>query len=193
LSSNDEVKETSRKRTRRSFLVAGLGAVGGYEFYRWIQNSPRDQLLPRPLRRALNFNEELSRGVFDERGLSPTYPVGRSVDLRVNGNYGLKQDLLMESYRLQVVGVEEPKSFAQYVDDVTEWEYRYKAEETKYTGHDTKVAPKAEAGVDDAQMTPAFQKAFAEMHAAEAGRRKRGRAIQRSPRELRGCCSALRI
>jgi len=170
LSTNDEVKKASKKRTRRSFLVAGLGVVGGYEFYRWILNSPGDQLLQRPLRKALNFNAGLSRGVFDERGLSPTYPVGKSVDLRVNGNYGLKQDLLMESYRLQVVGVEEPKSFAQYVDDVTAWEYKYKTEEAQYTGHDTKVAPKA----DDAQMTPAFQKAFAEMRAAEGGRLPRG-------------------
>jgi len=150
--------------------VAGLGVVGGYEFYRWIQNSPGDQLLQRPLRKALNFNAGLSRGVFDERGLSPTYPVGKSVELRVNGNYGLKQDLLMESYRLQVVGVEEPKSFAQYVDDVTAWEYKYKTEAAQYTGHDTKVAPKA----DDAQMTPAFQKAFAEMRAAEGSRPPRG-------------------
>jgi hypothetical protein len=118
----------------------------------------------------LDFNAELARGVFDERGLSPTYAVSKSVDLRVNGNYGLKQDLLTESYRLQVVGVEEPKSFEQYVDDVTAWEYRYKTDEAAYTGHDTKVAPTS----GDAAMTPAFQKAFAAMRAAQGGRPARG-------------------
>ena len=28
--SDDEVKKASARRTRRSFLVAGLGAIGGY-------------------------------------------------------------------------------------------------------------------------------------------------------------------
>ncbi len=138
----EEAKKQSAKRTRRSFLIGGVGAVAGFEFYRWIDRAPGDELLPRPLRKALNFNEHLSRGVFDERGLAPTYDVSQSVDLRINGNYGLKQDLLLDSYRLQVVGVENPKRFAQYVDDVTAWNYKYAAVEAAYTGHDTKEAPK---------------------------------------------------
>ena len=138
----DEAKKLSAKRTRRSFLIGGVGAVAGFEFYRWIDHAPGDELLPKPLRKALNFNEHLSRGLFDERGLSPTYDVNESRDLRVNGNYGLKQDLLLDSYRLQVVGVENPKRYPQYVDDVTTWNYKYAAVEAAYTGHDTKEAPK---------------------------------------------------
>jgi hypothetical protein len=143
------VRAESARRTRRSFLVAAVAAAGGYGFYRWIDRSPGDQLIPRPLRTMLNFNAKVSRGVFDERGLAPTYPVSKSMELRTNGNYGLKMDLVPESYRLQMVGVENAKRFPQYVDDVTAWEYRYAAKkEPGPVEHDTKVAPKDEAKVD---------------------------------------------
>jgi hypothetical protein len=143
------VRAESARRTRRSFLVAAAAAAGGYGFYRWIDRSPGDQLIPRPLRKTLDFNAKVSRAVFDERGLAPTYPVSKSMELRTNGNYGLKMELVPESYRLQMVGVENAKRFPQYVDDVTAWEYKYAAR--KDSGpvlHDTKVAPKDEAKVD---------------------------------------------
>ena len=174
---NEGVERASLKRTRRSFLVAAAGIAGGYGFYRWIDRAAEDQLLPKPLRAALNFNERVSRGVFAERGLTPTYPVERSVDLRINGNFGLKQDLLPESWRLQVVGVDQPKRFAQYVDDVTTWEYKYAAGLATYAGHETKVAPKAEQGnasAPETKMTPEFEKAFAEMRAAQGKKPLRG-------------------
>ncbi len=153
--SDELVKKESAKRTRRSFLVGAAGAVGGYEFYRWIDRADGDQLLPRPLRKALNFNEGVSRGLFDERALTPTYDVSKSVELRINGNYGLKQDLLPESYRLQVVGVDGASKLPQYVADVTAWDYKYAAEEAKYEGHDTKVAPNGEGAKQGGDAGPA--------------------------------------
>src|SRR6266700_7211673 len=111
---DEQVKKASGRRTRRSFLVAAAAAAGGYGFYRWIDRSPGDQLIRRPLRKMLDFNAKVSRGVFDERGLAPTYPVSKSMELRTNGNYGLKMDLVPESYRLQMVGVENAKRFPQY-------------------------------------------------------------------------------
>jgi hypothetical protein len=143
------VRAESARRPRRSFLVAAAAAAGWYGFYRWIDRSPGDQLIPRPLRRMPDFNAKVSRGVFDERGLAPTYPVSKSMELRTNGNYGLKMDLVPDSYRLQMVGVENAKRFPQYVDDVTAWEYQYAAKkEPGPVEHDTKVAPKDEAKVD---------------------------------------------
>ena len=138
----EEAKKLSLKHTRRSFLVAAAAAAAGYEFYRYIDLAPGDEMIQRPFRKALNFNAALSRGLFDERALAPTYDVAKSVDLRINGNYGLKQDLMMDSYRLQVVGVDNAKRFPQYVPDVTTWDYKYAAEQAVYTGHDTKEAPK---------------------------------------------------
>jgi len=137
------VRAESGRRTRRSFLIAAAATAGGYGFYRWIDRSPGDQLLPRPLRKTLDFNAKVARAVFDERGLAPTYPIQKSMELRTNGNYGLKMDLVPESYRLQMVGVEDARRFPQYVDDVTAWDYKYAAKkEPGPVEHDTKVAPK---------------------------------------------------
>ncbi|HXC95329.1 MAG TPA: molybdopterin-dependent oxidoreductase [Edaphobacter sp.] len=198
------VRAESAWRTRRSFLVAAAAAAGGYSFYRWIDRSPGDQLLPRPLRKMLNFNAKVARGVFDERALAPTYPASRSMELRTNGNYGLKMDLVPKSYRLQLVGVENAKRFPQYVDDVTAWEYQYaEKKEPAPVEHDTKVAPKDDAKIDsnsdagagegpmmrggaastmvsatpqkeETKLPPAFEKALADLRKSQGNKRPRG-------------------
>jgi hypothetical protein len=198
------VRAESARRTRRSFLAAAVAAAGGYGFYRWIDRSPGDQLIPRPLRTMLNFNAKVSRGVFDERGLASTYPVSKSMELRTNGNYGLKMDLVPESYRLQMVGVENAKRFPQYVEDVTVWEYKYAVKkEPGPVEHDTKVAPKEEAKADpnsdagagegpmmqggpastmvggssekkETKLPPAFERALADLKKSQGNKRPRG-------------------
>jgi hypothetical protein len=106
--------------------------------------------LQEPLRHMLRVNAKVSRAIFDERGLAPAYPVAKSVELRTNGNYGLKMDLVPESYRLQMVGVENARRLLQYVDDVTAWEYRYEVKkEAGPVEHDTKVRPKSETDTED--------------------------------------------
>jgi hypothetical protein len=172
-----EVKQESARRTRRSFLVAGLGAAGGYGLYRWIDRSRAKEMLPGPLRETLNFNGRLNHGIFDDLGLAPTYPVSKSVPLRVNGNYGLEKTLALDSYRLQVVGVRNAQALPGYVPDVTTWNYKYAAAPQSYTGHDTKVnpalEPKASAAAGTAPspaaamanttgMNPAFAAAFSQ-------------------------------
>ncbi len=144
-SANEAVLKASARRTRRSFVVAGIAALGGFEFYRWVANAKPEEMLPGPLRRALETDAKLSRAVFGERELTPTYPVSRARELRINGNYGLKQDLLLDQYRLQVVGVQDAERSPRSVKDVTAWTYGYAAAPAKYTGHDTKVNPKDEA------------------------------------------------
>jgi hypothetical protein len=120
---NAAVLAESARRTRRSFLVAGVAAAAAYGGYRWIDRSRlvgRQQL---PLREGFRVDAAVARGVFGERGIAPTYPVGKAVDLRFNGPYGLRQELMLESWRLKLVGVEQPERFPQYVKDVTTWVY----------------------------------------------------------------------
>ena len=165
----DEAKKLSARHTRRSFLVAGVVAAAGYEFYRYLDKAPEDEGIGGPMRRALNINASLSRGIFNERGLAPTYDLTKAKDLRVNGNYGLKQDLLPESYRLQLVGAANAQAHPRYVPDVTTWDYKYKVAAAAYTGHDTKEAPKAEPAIN-----PLFAKAMKDYMDARGNKPIRG-------------------
>ena len=172
---DEDIKKLSGRRTRRSFLVAAVGAAAGFEIYKHLKMAPADEMLQEPFRKALSFNEAVSRGLFREHALAPTFPVGKSAELRINGNYGLKQELVPESYRLQVVGVENAEKHPKYVADVTAWEYQYVAAKAAYAGHDTKVDPKVEAAAKAAAaMPPAFAKAFADYNEAHKNKPVRG-------------------
>ena len=186
-----EVLRESRKHTRRSFAIAAAGAAAGWGFYQWIDRSQRLSMQPWPLRRAFQANAKLARAVFDERALAPTYPLKRAQDLRVNGVYGLKQALVPESWRLQLTGVANAKSYPQYAKDVTAWEYRYADVKTKEDqGHDTKVAPSADTAE---KMAPADMVAGEKVRQERTGRMPRGRrrpakAAPRLPLARPGCC-----
>jgi hypothetical protein len=137
-----EVLAASRKLTRRGFAVAAIGAAAGFGFYRWVEYSRDDGMQPVPLRRAFQANAALSRKVFDERALAPTYPASRAENLRINGLIGIKEAILPESWRLQLVGAANEKHFAQYVPDVTAWTYEYsRGSESTEGDHFTFVPP----------------------------------------------------
>ena len=59
-----EVKRLSMRRTRRSFLVAGVAAAAGYGFYRWIDEIKEIGRQPEPLRKGFEWNHIVSRAVF---------------------------------------------------------------------------------------------------------------------------------
>lgn len=124
-SADAEVLAASRRLTRRSFAVAAMGAAAGYGVYRWVDHSASDGMQPLPRRRAFQANAALSRQLFNERAMAPTYPVSRAEHLRINGLIGINQALLPQSWRLQLVGAANAKSFSQYVPDVTAWTYEY--------------------------------------------------------------------
>jgi hypothetical protein len=139
---DDEVLTASRKLTRRGFAVAAIGAAAGFGLYRWVDYSRNDGMQPLPRRRAFQVNASLSREVFNERALAPTYSVSRAENLRINGLIGIKEAILPESWRLQLVGAANEQSFAQYVADVTAWTYEYSRDiESTEGDHFTFVPP----------------------------------------------------
>ncbi len=159
---NEAVLAESRKHTRRAFVVAAAGAVGGYGFYRWIDQSPGIEMQPGPFRRAFQANAAIARGVFRDHALAPTYSLREARDLRVNGVYGLQKMLLAESWRLQLVGVRNAAMHPRFSDDVTAWEYRYvNALSHEDQGHDTKIDPNTRTAGKMAPM-PMMEQAKAE-------------------------------
>lgn len=119
------VLKDSARRTRRSFVIAAAAAAAAYTGYNWIDKSPLIGRQQKPLRNAFNANAEIARGVFQERGIAPTFAKSKAVaDLRFNGPYGLRQEIVLDTWRLKLVGVEDAKQYKQFVPDVTAWEYK---------------------------------------------------------------------
>src|ERR1700751_2593983 len=79
------VRRESARRTRRSFLVGGIAAAAGYAAWNAIDQSTQVDRAQSALRGVIDWNAAVSRAVFRERGLSPTFPLRRAVPLRMNG------------------------------------------------------------------------------------------------------------
>jgi hypothetical protein len=137
-----DVHRAAKKQTRRSFAVGVAAAAAGYGLYRAIEADPTHGMQPLLERRAFQANAQLSRELFRERALAPTYPESRAEKLRLNGLIGLKDAIVPESWRLQIVGAANASSFPQYTPDVTAWQYDYvRAPETSPGDHFTWIAP----------------------------------------------------
>ena len=174
VSHNEAVLADSRRHTRRSFMVAAAAVAAGYGAYRWIEDAAPDEMQPGGFRRAFEFNARLSRKIFRERGLAPTYKISQARDLRVNGVYGLRMALAPESYRLQVVGVKDAAVHPRYSPDVTAWQYRYvDAKAMESQGHDTKTPPPSARTAE--KMAPAPMVDQEMKNEERTGRMPRGR------------------
>ena len=161
-----------RRRTRRSFLVSGAAASAAYMFYRYLGLDHRAEMQPPLLRDSYQLNASISRSLFRDKEFAPTYPVARAENLRVNGIFGLRMDLELESWRLQLVGMREATQHPRYVKDVTAWEYRYVAPPSNQDiGHDTKVDPNIATAK---KMAPESMQRQAEEHENQTGRMPRG-------------------
>jgi hypothetical protein len=162
----------SRRHTRRSFLIAAGGAAAAYGVYHYLDTAPQESMQPVPLERVYQANAAISREVFREHVLAPTYPLSKAETLRVNGVYGLKMELVPETWRLQLIGKRDAASHLRYVSDVTAWEYEYKASASaEDQGHDTKVDPNAATAK---KMAPESMMKKAEEDENHTGRKPRG-------------------
>ncbi len=74
--------------------------------------------LPWPLRRALEFNERLARGIFRASRRSPEFPRSAARMPRVNGSIGLDSSLDLSAWRLQVVGAAGDHARSFTLDDI---------------------------------------------------------------------------
>jgi hypothetical protein len=171
---NATVLSDSARHTRRSFVVAAAAAAAGYGIYNWLDRLPSDEMQPGGYRKAFDTNAAISRTIFDDRGLAPTYSLSKAEDLRVNGVYGLKKMLEPASYRLQLVGSVATASHPRYSRDVTAWEYVYVDEKTmEDEGHDTKTPPPSSRTSE--KMPPASMVEHERQRESRTGRIPRGK------------------
>ena len=172
-SADQDVLQASRRRTRRSFLISAIGAAAAYGAYYFLDVGPEEEMQPIALEDAFKANAAISRGLFENHVLAPTYPLSRAETLRINGIYGLKKDLIPESWRLQLVGMRNAAADPRFVKDVTAWEYRYEAPPANEDkGHDTKVDPNTQTA---AKMAPERMMDKAQEDENHTGRKPRGK------------------
>ena len=95
------------RRTRRSFIGLGVGAVAAFGAWKWL-NLPNDVEgdIPPHLRRVLGFNERVVRkAVYGNDHLVPVFPKSAIGKLKENGDIGLKTDIDLAAWRLEVAPI----------------------------------------------------------------------------------------
>jgi DMSO/TMAO reductase YedYZ molybdopterin-dependent catalytic subunit len=80
-----------------------VAALAGFAGWRWLVTRSEEDGLPWPLRRVLELDERLARGLFRASRLSPEFPRSAARMPRVNGTIGLESDLDLSAWRLQVL------------------------------------------------------------------------------------------
>jgi hypothetical protein len=113
-----------RRRSRRGFITGGVAAAAAWGIWHTIRYSAPVDGLQRPLRDGLRFDSEVSRHVLGDKRLAPTFPVDKAVsDVRLNGNIGIDPVIKLDSWRLQVTGLNSASSSPHYVSDVNTYKY----------------------------------------------------------------------
>jgi DMSO/TMAO reductase YedYZ molybdopterin-dependent catalytic subunit len=116
---DDDAKRRLRTLSRRGFVVGGAAALAGVGSWRWLVTRGDEGELPWPLRRALEFDERLARGLFRPSRLSPQFPRFAARIPRVNGSIGLDANLDLAEWRLQVIGSAGERSRRSFtLDDI---------------------------------------------------------------------------
>ena len=139
-----DARAEMRTRSRRSFLAGGIAAAGAYGLWHWIRYSPTVDGIQKPLRAGFRFNSAVSRNLLGDRGLAPTFPKSDAVaNVRLNGNIGIDPAIKLDTWRLQVTGLDAAKSAAEYVPDIHTYKY---AEDTELMDQDPNVDAYSDTG-----------------------------------------------
>jgi DMSO/TMAO reductase YedYZ molybdopterin-dependent catalytic subunit len=92
-----------KRRSRRDVLALGVGAVAAIGGWEWLMHSAEDSGIPAPLRRVLGLDRRITSNlVFGEGHLAPQFPENRIETIKVNGTYGLDDELDPAEWKLQV-------------------------------------------------------------------------------------------
>ena len=88
--------------SRRSFLTAGAAVAGGIVGFYGLQKRPEIDNIPDITRRAHQLNERIWSAAFREEHLAPTFSPSESSILRVNGRIGLRSEIDLTAWQLEV-------------------------------------------------------------------------------------------
>jgi DMSO/TMAO reductase YedYZ molybdopterin-dependent catalytic subunit len=100
------------RRTRRSFIALGAGAVAAAGAWEWLNGAPIEEndTIPAPLRRVLGLNERVVRkALYSDSHLVPTYPVSAIRKIKVNGEIGMENPIDPKDWHLDLAPAGAPE------------------------------------------------------------------------------------
>ncbi len=116
MATNPETKMDAKaeiaRRSRRSFMVLGGGAVAGLAGWTAL-NAGDDNGIPPALRGILGFNEKVVRGaLYSNDHLTKTYAPSEIGKIKVNADIGMDDEIEIADWRLEVTpyGVSAPSA-----------------------------------------------------------------------------------
>ncbi|MEQ8841730.1 MAG: molybdopterin-dependent oxidoreductase [Acidimicrobiales bacterium] len=111
-------EEEYRRRARRSLLVGGVASFAGYRGWRWIQDQPEADNIPQVLRDGHELNESIWSSLFREDHQARTFSRESADILRVNGLIGIRDEIDLDSWQLDVFGPDGEQLATHTLDDI---------------------------------------------------------------------------
>ncbi|MBY0587826.1 molybdopterin-dependent oxidoreductase [bacterium] len=100
---DEETRRDLARKSRRGFALWIGGLVTGVAGIRWLATQSNEAGIPWPLRRVLEFNEQVATKLIGTQGRATEFPMNAAGEPRVNGRFGLKeQPIDQETWRLRV-------------------------------------------------------------------------------------------
>lgn len=109
---------THARRSRRSFLAFGASMAAGFAGFRHIQGRDEVDNIPDVIRRGLETNEAIWSTIGSETRLARTYDLDEREDLRVNGRIGVREEIDLGAWELNIVGVDGEAIETLTMDDI---------------------------------------------------------------------------
>lgn len=110
----DQARRLMAAPTRRGFLIGGAAALLGLLGWRWMPEETRAKLL----RGTFEFNEWVSRSLYDPHRLAPEFARGEAADIRVNGLEGMAQSIDAADWSLTISGLAPARDLALSMGDI---------------------------------------------------------------------------
>lgn len=110
--------DTYRRRSRRAFLGYGAAMAAGFLGFRHVQSRPEVDNIPDVVRRGLEANEALWSTIGSETRLARTFDLDDRQDLRVNGRIGVRDEIDLAAWTVDVIGVDGELIETLTIDDV---------------------------------------------------------------------------
>lgn len=108
-----------RARSRRSFLTGVAGVAAGFGGWRYIQNDDVVDNIPAVLRGFHERNSSIWQALYSPDRLAPTFRPEQAKRLRVNGTRGIRDEIDLDAWSLDVRGSAGTSIATHQIDEIT--------------------------------------------------------------------------